>query len=75
MSSHRLTLEELPDKIQRMILKYLSLYDWYYSFFHLNYRYNNLIKHITPVNINTEWLDNDMDQSGILNQILFNGYF
>ncbi|CAF3153260.1 unnamed protein product [Rotaria socialis] len=66
MSSHRLTLEELPDEIQLMILKYLSHYDWYYSFFRLNCHYNNLIKYITPININTKWLDYDIDQSGIL---------
>ncbi|CAF4044226.1 unnamed protein product [Rotaria sordida] len=66
MSSRRLTLEDLPDEIQHMILEYLSLYDWYYSFFLLNHRYNHVIKHITPVNINTKWLNHDIDRSGIL---------
>ncbi|CAF3367213.1 unnamed protein product [Rotaria sp. Silwood2] len=66
MSYRRLTLEGLPDKIQLMIFKYLSLYDWYYSFFLLNRRYNHLIKYITPVNINTKWLDHDIDRFGIL---------
>ncbi|CAF3864318.1 unnamed protein product [Rotaria sp. Silwood1] len=66
MSSRRLILEDLSDEIQLMILKYLSVYDWYYSFFLLNYRYNHLIKHITPANINTKCLDHDIDRFGIL---------
>ncbi|CAF3421970.1 unnamed protein product [Rotaria sp. Silwood2] len=66
MSFRQLILEDLSDETQCMILKYLSLYDWYYSFYLLNHRYNHLIKHITPTNINTKWLDHDIDRSGIL---------
>lgn len=66
MSSSLSTIEALSDDIQLMILRYLSLYDKYHSFFLLNGRYNRLIKYTTPAYIDTKCLDDDIDRSGIL---------
>lgn len=66
MTSHRCTLEMLPDTLQTSILEYLSIYDCYYSLFPLNHRYATLIKRITPDKIDTNWLDKEIARAGVL---------
>src|ERR1700722_12675428 len=67
MSSPRTsTLEVLPNELQIIILKYLSLHDCYHSFFDLSRRYNSLVKDQTAPTFSKEQLDHDIALSGIL---------
>jgi hypothetical protein len=66
MTSHRITLDALPDSLQIRILKYLSIYDCYHSVFPLNRRYAKLVKCRTPDKVNTEGLDQETNRSGVL---------
>jgi hypothetical protein len=54
------TFNQLPDKIQLMILKHLSLYDLYKTFSSINSRFNSLLDSVTPKMFNLRTLYDDV---------------
>ena len=54
------TFQQLPNEIQLMILKYLSLYDFYNTLFGMNSKFNSLVYSVTPKRLNMRALNDDI---------------